>query len=179
MPEPLSSRIRHLLGIELDDLAGSFVAGELPIPEGVVNRLIAGRLAASGVPVSEARIEAHDDDRVTVRLELRGPRLLPGVTIAAQIEQQPSFPEPGVLALRWSMPGMGPLARFAGPALSLFGATPPGVRIEGDRAEVNIPEVLRSRGLGDLVRYIGGLRVHTRRGTVIVGFEAGVPPRTA
>jgi hypothetical protein len=112
----LTDRVRQVLGIELPEISGTLFAGEIPLRNALVNRLVAQRLAMTQSPVAGVRIEAHDDDRLTIVLSMRG-SIMPEVRIAARIEQQPQFPGPAVLGLRWTVPGMGPLSLLAGPAL--------------------------------------------------------------
>ena len=168
----LSEQFLRLTGIELHELAGSAVGGEIPVSTDVVNRLIARRMATVQGPIAGVRVEAHEGQRMTVTLSLRGRSLIPAVTIAAEIEQQPQFPHPAVLGLRWSMPALGPLARFASPALAYFKALPRGIRLEGDRLGVDLGELLRAQGLGELLGYVTRLRIETRDGGFLVRFEA-------
>lgn len=176
MPAPtIADRVRQALGIDFEELAGGSFAGEIPLTDAFVNRLIAQQLAASQGPVTTAQVDAHDGDNLTMQLSMRAPRMMPSVRIAARIEQQPQFPGPAVLGLRWSVPGLGPLALFAAPALAYFKALPPFIRAEGDRISVDIAELLRTRGLGDVVRYVTGLQVHTRTGMFVVRFELRIP----
>jgi hypothetical protein len=170
----LGERVRPMLGIELPEIAGTLLAGEIPLRNGLVNRLIAQRLATTSTPVAAVRIDAHDGDRLTIVLSMRG-SIMPDVRIAARIEQQPEFPGPAVLGLRWTVPGMGPLSLFAGPALSYFKKLPPGIRVDGDRAEVAFAELLGSRGLGELMDYITRVRITTRDGAILVEFALRVP----
>ena len=79
--------------------------------------------------------------------------------------------EAPVLVLRWSMGALGRLARLASPAVALFNLLPPGIRVDGDLIGIDVAEVLRSRGFGELVPYLARLRVSTESGRVIVGFE--------
>jgi hypothetical protein len=80
-----------------------------------------------------------------------------------------------VLGLRWTIPGMGALAAFAAPALSYFKKLPPGIRVEGDRLIVDLGELLRSRGLGEMADYITRVHVATREGALLVEFALRVP----
>lgn len=176
MPTPtIADRVRQAFGIDLDNFSGGSLAGEVPLTDAVINDVIAERLAASQGPVAAAHVQAHEGQQLTIQLSMRGPRLMPSVKIAARIEQQPQCPHPAVLGLRWSMPGLGPLALFAAPALAHFKALPAGIRVEGDRMTIDIGELLAARGLGDLVSYLAGLRVTTRNGLIVVQFEARIP----
>jgi hypothetical protein len=170
----VADKVRRALGIELPEVAGSIFAGEIPMSNALVNRLIAERLAGAQLPIAAVRMEAHDGDRLTIVLSMRG-SLIPDVTIAAKIEEQPHFPNPAVLWLRWTLPAMRALSFVAAPALAYFKKLPPGIRVEGDRIAVDLAELLRSRGLGELMDYITRVNVTTREGAIIVAFALRVP----
>jgi hypothetical protein len=171
-------RLREALGVDLDerDVAGGVVSGEIPLSSALVNRVVAKQLRAAGGPVTAARLEALGDDRFTVELLVRAPIPIPPIRIVASIEQQPVFPSPGVLGIRWSMPGLGPLALFAGPAMTFLKKMPPGIQVDGDWLTVDVVRLLRERGLGDVLRYVTGARLRTRAGAFVLQFEARVSP---
>ena len=173
MDTAIVRRLRDIAGPNLQELSGTTVAGELPLTNAVVNRLIAERLAATSGPVQAVHVEALDDDTFSALVSLRA-KLIPNVRIVGRIEEQPQLPHRPVLALRWSMPGMGPLGMFAGPALTFLKALPRGLTTEDDRILVDMAELLRSQGLGDLLPYIARAQVHTRRGAFVVGFDVRV-----
>jgi hypothetical protein len=99
------------------------------------------------------------------------PRLIPELRVLVEIERQPELPQSPVLVLRWSLPGMGPLAMIAAPFLSNLNKLPPGIRIDGEHALVDLADLLRSRGLADLLPLIAQLRVGTQPGRLLVRFE--------
>ena len=170
----LSDSLRRLAGIELHELQGSSVGGELPLPVTVVNRLIAERVARMQGPIAAVTLAAHDGQRLGVELSMRGQSLIPVVRIAARIVQQPEFPGRPVLVLQWTMPGFGALARLASPALSYFKALPRGVRLDGDHLFVDLDELLRMQGYGEVLAYVTRLQILTREGAFLVRFEARV-----
>lgn len=168
-------RLREMLGVDLQELAGAAISGEIPLRNDLVNRLIAQRLAASPSAVSAVRVDAQDDDHIGVEMSIRaGTMMLPAVRIAARIDRQPDLPQSPVLGLRWSLPAMGPLGLFAAPVLNWLKALPPGIHADGDRIDVDIAAVLRSQGLGELLPYIAALQVHARRGAFVIRFELRV-----
>ena len=170
MPLSLFDRIREATGVGIEELAGGVIEGEIPLTDALVNRQIETQLASMQAPVTRARVETLGGDAFTVHLTMKGP--LPSVRIAVTIELQPGLPQSAVLGMRWSMPGLGPLAMLAAPALSFFKALPPGIGVDGDRIAVDIGVLLRSRGLGDLLPLLTRLRVTTRRGAFVVQFAA-------
>jgi hypothetical protein len=165
--------IDHLLarvGLSRADLDGTAVQGEVPLSNGVVNRLIADQLSRRSTPVASVQVDGGEADSAAI-LVVPKARLVPPIRVRIRIEQQPEFPQDPVLRLRWSMPSAGPLALLAGPALALFGTLPPGVRLDGDRLAIDLGELLASRGLGALAGCIRSLRVHTRPGGFLLRFD--------
>jgi hypothetical protein len=170
----VADQVRRVLGIELSDVSGSVFAGEIPLPDRLVNRLIAQRLAGAALPVEAVRVEAHHGGRLTIVVSMRG-SLFPPMTIAAQIEEQPRFPDAPFLGLRWTMAGMRALSLVAAPVLNYFKRLPQGFHAEGDRITVDLGDLLRSRGLGELIDYITRVQVGTRDGAIVVEFALRVP----
>jgi len=164
--------IRERFGIDLRDIAGARMSGEIPVGNAFVNRMIAERLGAQS-PVTAVRVEAREGDQLVAEVVPRA-RLMPTLRIAARIEQQPDFPNDPRLVLRWSMPGAGPLALFAAPALAFFKALPPGFRADGDRIIVDVAALLASHGLREAVDHIRALKIHTQPGGFVLRFELGV-----
>jgi hypothetical protein len=161
---------RERTGLDLGEFGGSTLAGEIPVTEALVNRLLAQKLAQHA-QIGSLRVQAQPNDSVAIQVVPRA-RLMPPVNITARIERQPEFPANPVLLLRWSMPAAGPLALFAGPMLSYFKAMPPGIRMDGDRVAVDLRELLRSRGLDEVVGFVRKLEVHTRPGGFVLRVEA-------
>ena len=56
--------------------------------------------------------------------------------------------------------------------LSCFKAMPPGISMDGDRVAVDLRELLRSRGLDDVIAFVRTLEVHTRPGGFLLRFQA-------
>jgi hypothetical protein len=79
-----------------------------------------------------------------------------------------------VIVVRWALRNMGPLAAMAAPFLTNLKGLPPWISIEGDHAFVNLAELLRARGLGDLVPLIARGELTTRLGKAIVRLELRV-----
>ncbi len=135
--ESMMQRLHQLLGFEMQDLQGAHVSGEIPLTDVLINRVIAQRLASSESPVSAVVIEPSDNDCVVAHVRMRA-RLVPPLTIDLRITHQPQLPDVPVLVLRWSLVGLGPLARLASPALGLFDLLPRGIRVEGDLIGIDL-----------------------------------------
>ena len=167
-PMPLDP-LRKVFGERLDELTGSVVSGEIPLTADVVNRFIASKLARPDVPIVSAEVVVHPHELFTVHVRPRIP--IPGLRVDVQIDQQPDLPARPTFGMRWTLRGLGPLGLLAGPVMGYLKALPPGIWIEGDRAFVNIEEVLRQRGLGEIVPLLTRLRVTTRERSFVVAFE--------
>jgi len=110
-----------------------------------------------------------------IRLVLRRPRFAPSVTIAARIEEQPRFPDSPFFVLRWWLSGMGPVAALMGPALALFTTLPPGIVVDGDRMVVNLAQLLREHGGGEILKSVTALRVDVHNEVLLVSFVLDIP----
>jgi hypothetical protein len=165
-------RIRYLLGPQLEELGGAHLSGQIPLTDAVINRAAAAKLAAMSGPVADAHVHAADGDVLQVALTVRGVPLISTVPVRLQIDQQPELPSSPVLGLHWSLAGLGALARLASPFIERLAKLPPGVRMDGDRLLIDLADLLRAQGLGDLLRLVTRLEVHTRDGQVLVSFEA-------
>ncbi len=171
MPSPLD-RVRDVLGVGVDEIPGATVSTEIPIPDRVINRFIARALQQRpNAPVSAVRIETSDGDRFVAHVSIRKLPMIPEISVAAEVERQPQLPESPVLWLRWSLPHLGPIARIAAPIVSNLKGLPPGIRIDGERAAIDVAELLRARGLGDVVALVTRLEVGTMAGRVVVRLE--------
>lgn len=164
--------LRERTGIDIREIAGATLRGELPVSNDLVNRLIAERLR-DHPQIASVRVEALADDAVAIHLVPRA-RLLPPLRVAARIERQPDLPRDPTLVLRWSMPAAGPLQMFAAPILSYFKAMPAGIRMDGDRIAVDAGQLLRARGLGEVLAYTRRAAIHTRPGGFVVQVEFAV-----
>jgi hypothetical protein len=166
----IAELFRERTGLDLAEMAGSTLAGEIPIGDALVNRLLEQKLAQHA-QIASLRVQAQPNDSVAIQVVPRA-RLVPPMNIIARIERQPQFPADPLLVLRWSMPAAGPLALFAAPMLSYFKAMPQGIRMDGDRVAVDLRELLRSRGLDEALAFVRNLEVHTRPGGFVLRFDA-------
>jgi hypothetical protein len=165
-------------GVRMADLAGSSVAGEIPLTDRVVNGLIAAQLAGRNVPVAGLHVEAQEGDAFTAHVAPKA-RFVPPIRVTARVDRQPDLPDDAVLWLRWSLPGLGALAAFAAPVIGFLKVLPPGVRVEGERIGIDIRELLVARGAGEVAGYLRTLRVHTRPGAFLIRFDVKVPDQPA
>ena len=167
---PVSEQVKALLGLNLDELAGTRASGELLIPTAVVNRLIAARLAQAQTPIAAVHVEPRQDNVIEVDVTPSA-RLVPRVRVQAMIERQPEFPDSPRLVLRWRIPAAGMIARLAAPTIANLKSLPPGVSIDADFAVIDLREILASQGQAELIPYVRALRIETRADGFLVTFE--------
>ena len=167
----VDDKLRQLAGIELQEVRGSAFGGEIPLTAALVNRLLARQLARRGGPIAGVVLEPHEGQRFTANLELRGQPFLKDARVEVQIEKQPELPDHPMFLLKWSMPGLGPLARMAAPFVSQFKQLPPGIRIDSDHVLIDLRALLDSLGYGELLAHLTGLHVQTKEGAFVVRFD--------
>jgi hypothetical protein len=169
----LSEQLRRH-GIEIQELQGAALAGEIPLPVALVNRLAAQRIAAMSGPIGGLTLAARDGQQFTATVALRGQSLIPPLTFALRVVQQPDLPGRPTLVLRWSMPALGILARVAAPALTFFKTLPRGIRMDGELLTVDLAELLRAQGSEEILAHLTRLEVLTREGAFVVRFDARI-----
>ena len=157
-------------GVNPEDIAGTWLAGEIPIGEALVNRMIA-RLIERHAHIASVLVTVRDGDEALVRVEPRV-RLMPSVSVVVRIERQPDLPRDPTLRLRWSIPAAGPLAPFAGAIVGYLKAMPDGIQIERDVIVVDLRRLLRARGLEDVLALVRRAAIHTRPGALVVQLES-------
>jgi hypothetical protein len=163
--------LRQLLGPRFEELAGAHLGGEIPLTDNVLNRAVAEALRRKpDGPIESAEIHVAYGE-VSARLHLRRPAFAPAITVAARIERQPDLPRSPVLVLRWRLPGLGALAALAGPMVALFNATPPGMRVEGDLAFIDLARLLEDRGLRELLDHVRVLHLEPLQGALLIRFD--------
>ena len=166
--------IGELFGAELQDLSGAHMSGDIPLSDGLINRLIAKALSDSPSMVTDVVIETLDDDALMARVTIRQ-KYVPVLTIRAEVERQPQLPESAVFGLRWSLSGLGPLSKIAAGALELV-SLPPWIRLERGMATIDIAALIAERGFAEILPHLAHLHVSTRKGQAVVTFEIRVVP---
>jgi hypothetical protein len=159
-------------GIRPEEIAGAALAGEIPIRESFINRLIATRLEHNSY-IAAAIVTVRDGDEALVRVVPRI-RLLPELPIVVRIERQPDLPRDPVLVLRWHSSSAGPLGPLAGTIARYVRSLPPGIQVDRDVIAIDLRTLLQARGLEDALALVRRAAVHTRPGAVIVQLEAGI-----
>ncbi|HEX5110701.1 MAG TPA: hypothetical protein VFV95_19760 [Vicinamibacterales bacterium] len=163
----MTQRIRELIGVDPAELKGAEVSGAVPFPDALLNRWIAMKLDARS-RVAAVTIESHDGNRISAHVRMRS-SFVPTVTVDATVEKQPEFPQSPALVLRWA-PRLGPLSALVAQAVDSFARLPPWIRLQPGLATVDVAELIRSLGYGEVLPYIRSLRVRTTPGRVVLEF---------
>jgi hypothetical protein len=171
MDPRLETLLSRLQRSRFSDLSGSEVRATIRIAAPLLNEAAAG-FVASTAAVQDVVIKPRASNRLDLSVKLTRPAFLPPVNLTLHIERQPQPSNPE-LVLRVS--GLGGIMRFAGPAVGLFAALPPGVRLDGDHLFVNIATLLREHGQGDLLPYAQEIVVLTEEGTLVLQVQLRVP----
>ena len=123
------------------DFAGSRDSARIPVTRSLVNQLVAQALEGTTTPVRQVDVQPREGDRLDAMVRVSLP-FVPPLKVAIVIDRQPQFPESPVLVLRWSL--LGGLGAVASRLLGSGDRLPPGIRLDGDRLELDIP-VLAAR----------------------------------
>ena len=161
--------IGELIGVNLRELENARLAGTFPFTATLINRMIAEQLPPRGA-LAALVLEIHDGDELTAHVRLHTP-LVPPFTVKGRLEGQPD-PARGVpLVLRWWIDGLAAVSPLIGMIARRVSSLPPWVRIDGDRAEIDIGGLIDERGFGEIVPYVKSLHVSTAEGRVVLEFE--------
>lgn len=159
-------------GIDPGEIAGTFLVGEIPIKDTLINRLIARRLEGHS-HLASVHVTLLEADQALVRVEPRT-RLLPSIPVELRIEQQPDLPRDPLLRLRWSLPGRGAFTLLARALVGYIKTMPPGVQIDRDVIVVDVRVLLQARGFEEVLDLLHRVAVHTRPGALLVQLRAGL-----
>jgi hypothetical protein len=154
------------------DVAGSDLAATIPISDRLLTEFVA-TLLPDGGKVRAVQVTAQDGNRLTVKVKLSGPSLIPAIPVTLAIESQPEFPERPILGLRLAQASK--FVSLAASALPAMVTLPPGISMNDDRIRIDFRALLAERGLEAWLPYLSGLQITTRAGAVVVHLRAAVP----
>jgi hypothetical protein len=163
--------IEQLRRTGFHDVAGTQASAHIPVSRALLNQLVAQSVPATGV-VRRVDVQPQPGDRFNAIVTTTWP-LVPPVTIAIAIEQQPEFPASPMLVLRWSLAaGLGAIAsQFVG---AFNDKLPPGVRLEGEHVFVDIRAAAAGTPLAEALPFLSAFRLHTAADCAIVEVELRV-----
>ena len=165
MDPRLLTLLTRLQASRFAGLAGTEARATIRIAAPLLNEAVA-TFAASAPAIRDVTIRPRAANHIDVHLKLARPAFLPSLNLTLQIERQPQLPDRPELALRLS--GAGGMMRLAGPAITSFGALPPGIRLDGDHLFVDLHEVLRRQGQAELLDYVEQLQVMSEEGSLVL-----------
>lgn len=169
----MSQSLHQILGFDPREIAGARLSGEIPVPDVVLNRLIAAKLQESPGKVAAVVLQSKPGNSATAHVRVNM-AFVPPLVVNLEVAQQPDLPSLPVLVFRWSLAGMDGLAKMAVPFITAF--LPPWARINGDLLAVDLQGLAQSKGQADLLQYVKSLRVDTAEGKLVVRFELGIEP---
>ena len=161
---------------QFKDVAGAHADVAVPLSDRLASRLVTESLPADG-PVREVDLEAHTGNMFTARLKLTRPAFLPSVSVKLFIERQPHLPDSPVFVLRLEMAAG--LMGLAGPAMKMVGSLPAGLRLEGDRLEVDLRVLLERANVSDALEYLESLQLTTDDRRFVIAGRITVQQRGA
>jgi hypothetical protein len=171
-----SELLAHLQSSAFRDVAGSRVSARIPVSRPLLNGLIAHALQGTTTPVKQVDIRPRDGDQFDAMVTVTWP-FVPPLKVAIAVDRQPQFPAPAVLALRWS--ALGGLGAIASRLIAALKQLPAGLRLDGDRLELDIPVLAAQSPAAAALRYVRGLEVHTAADRVVIVVELEVPEAAA
>jgi hypothetical protein len=166
-----SELLAHLQSSAFRDIAGSRVSARIPISRALLNQLVAQALRGRTTPVRQVDIRPRDGDQLDAVVTVSWP-FVPPLKVAIAVDRQPQFPGPAVLVLRWS--ALGGLGAIASRLITAFGRLPAGVRLDGNRIELDIPVLAAQSPAAALLRFVRGLELHTVADRAVVAVDLEV-----
>ncbi|MGH9308962.1 MAG: hypothetical protein ACRD1U_06290 [Vicinamibacterales bacterium] len=162
--------LERLRASRMADLAGARASATVPVPERLLNEMVAAALPPSA-PVQDVAVQVRAGNRLRVSARLTRAAFLPPISLTLEIERQPELPD-GPLVLRvGSLPG---LVALAGAAFSMASVLPPGLRLEDQRLFVDVRTLLERHGLGEALAYLESMKITTEEGRLIVDVSGSV-----
>ena len=175
MDARLIDLVRQLRESGFVDVAGAQASVTLPVSDRLVAEL-ARQSVPPSAPVRDLELRARDGNRIAVRVRLAKPAFLPPIAVTLQIIGQPALPAHAVLRLQ-AVSG-GALLSLASSAARFLGSLPPGVRLDGDRVEVNLRTLASRQGreAAEAFAFLEHLELHAENGRFVVVARARIPP---
>ena len=137
-----------------------------------MNQLVAQALEGTTTPVRQVDVQPREGDRLDAMVRVSLP-FVPPLKVAIVIDRQPEFPESPVLVLRWSL--LGGLGAVASRLLGSGDRLPPGVRLDGDRLELDIPVLAARSPVAPMLSWVKTLELHTAVDQLLLVVELEVP----
>jgi hypothetical protein len=169
-----SELLAQLQSSAFRDIAGSRVSARIPVSRSLLNQLVAQALQGTTTPVRQVDIRPREGDQLDAVVTVSWP-FVPPLKIAIAIDRQPQFPAPAVLVLRRS--ALGGLGAIASRLIAALDRLPPGIRLDGNRVELDIPVLAARSPAAPMLRFVRGLELHTAadRAVIVADLEIAEP----
>jgi len=124
------------------------------------------------MPVRQVDIRPREGDELDAIVTVSWP-FVPPLKVAIAVDRQPQFPASPVLVLRWSL--LGGLGAIASRLISALDRLPAGVRLDGDRLELDITVLAAKSPAAPLLHWVRTLELHTAADRVVIVADLEVP----
>ena len=171
-----SQLLAHLQSSEFRDIAGSRVSARIPVSRSLLNRLVAHALQGTTTPVRNVDIQPREGDQLDAIVTVSWP-FVPRLRVQVAVDRQPQFPASPVLVLRWSL--LGGLGTIASRVMSALDRLPAGIRLDGNRLELDIAVLAARSPAAPLLRWVRTLELRTVADRVVLVVDLEVPEGSA
>jgi hypothetical protein len=171
--DPFASQLlAHLQSSAFRDVAGSRLSARIPVSRSLLNGLVAHVLEGTTTPVRQVDVQPRDGDQLDAIVTVSWP-FVPPLKVQVAVDRQPQFPASPVLALRWSL--LGGLGTIASRLITALDKLPAGVRLDGNRLELDIPVLVARSPAEPLLPWVRTLEVHTVGDRVVIVVDLEIP----
>jgi hypothetical protein len=168
----VSQLLADLRASAFRDIAGSRLSARIPVSRSLLNHLVAHALQGTTMPVRQVDIRPREGDELDAIVTVSWP-FVPPLKVAIAVDRQPQFPAAPVLVLRWSL--LGGLGAIASRLISALDRLPAGVRLDGNRLELDIPVLAAKSPAAPLLHWVRTLELHTAADRVVIVADLEVP----
>jgi hypothetical protein len=130
--------------------------------------LVRAALGETSPHVRDVDIQPRAGDAFDVLVTVSWP-FVPAIKVSFAIERQPQFPASPVLVLRWSL--LGAVGAFASRFIASLDRLPAGVRLDGDRLLLDIPQLAERTAAASWLPYLRSLELHTVEDRFVLDLE--------
>jgi hypothetical protein len=130
--------------------------------------VVGSALAGTSSHVREVDIRPGAGDAFDVVITVSWP-FVPAIKVGFVVERQAQFPAAPVIVFRWSL--LGAAGVIASRFIASLAHLPPGVRLDGDRLIIDIPQLAERTPAAAILPYIRSLELHTVEDRVVLDME--------
>lgn len=145
--------------------AGTDVVVRLPLPEELLNELLAEAVVQKSEAVQQARLSIQDNNWINLNLTVKKWLLTKNIKLELEVERTVNFAESPKIKI-WLSPSQGVLGGLLDLLTNLLGLLPAGIRITGRLIEIDVRVLLELKGFGEFIRYIKVGEIETQSGVI-------------